>query len=177
MNAKTFIEYKSRLDESYVFLRLNGADKKLDDTSMQKSYFSDIFIHYASGAALSGSEPNAFTETVLNSQEIGTVVEELVASHMSQIKESEPMRAYNTYLRFLHSTHEIDFVFKRNNGSHIGIEVEYQGSVSQKNDIYRTKNITEYLLLSKDSMEKGRNFAVIPVQVLLALLKKSERDL
>ncbi|MCL5427577.1 MAG: hypothetical protein M1321_00115 [Candidatus Marsarchaeota archaeon] len=45
------------------------------------------------------------------------------------------------------------------------------------NGIYRTRSITEYLLLSRDSMEKGRDCAVIPAQVLLALLEKSERDL
>ena len=177
MNTKTFIEYLQRLKESYVFITLQGLDNDITPMRLKKVYFSDPFVHYSVGSIVTGEEPNKYTETVINSYNVGAVVEEIIASHISHIKESEPMLRYETYLNFLKSKKEIDFIYKRNNKTYIGIEVKYQNTVSAKNDLYKIGSINEYLIISKDTFEKGKDYAIIPAYLLLAALQKSDKNL
>jgi hypothetical protein len=177
MNTKTFISYSKRLEESYVFIRINGVDKMMKEVMAQKSYFSDVFIHYSVGAAETGEEPNGYSEKILNSSAVGAVVEEMLAAHLSRVKELDPMRGYGSYLKFFSGAREIDFVFIRDNGDGLAVESKYQSGVSQKNDITRIGGIKEYVLLSKDELARGDDYAIIPVQLFLALLGKSPHDL
>ncbi|MGC8730569.1 MAG: DUF4143 domain-containing protein, partial [Candidatus Micrarchaeia archaeon] len=179
MNSKTFNEYLRRLGESYVFIALNGLDNKLNPMRMQKTYFGDPLLHYSVGSNIAGEEPNKYTEAVINSENIGIIAEEIIAQHLLQTKENEPMRTYNTYLHFLkgNGNKEIDFVYKKDDGNYLGIEVKYQNSVSAKNDIYTVKGIDEYIIVSKDTLEKGKSAIAVPIYLLLALLEKSDKDL
>lgn len=177
MNTKTFIEYSRRLRESYVFLTLNGLDKKLEPLRLQKSYFCDLMLHYSVGSYRTGEEPNRYAESILNSDSVGIAIEEIVASHLSQAKEDDPMRRYDTYLYFLKGEKELDFIYRRDDGSHLGIEIKYQNSVSEKNDLYRIKGIDHYLIVSKDTLERGEHSITVPAYLLLAALGKSSKDL
>jgi predicted AAA+ superfamily ATPase len=177
MNTKTFIEYSERLRESYVFLALSGINKNLEQIRLKKVYFADPLLHYSVGSAYTGWEPNRYTDAILNSGAVGIVAEEIVAAHLAQTKEDEPMRRYDTYLHFLKDKKEMDFVYKRNDGSYLGIEVKYQNSVSAKNDLYSIDGIDENIIISKDTMEKGEDYITLPAYLLLAALEKSKKDL
>ncbi len=179
MNVKTFIGYSQRLDDSYAFIRIRGIDEHMESLEVQKVYFGDVFMHYAAGAAISGEEPNAYSENLLNSISIGSIAEEVIASHLVMTKEVEPMRNYHTYLGFFHgkSNKEIDFVYKRYDGSYLGIEVKYQNFVSIKNDLNKVKAIKEYILLTKDELDVQEDAVAVPIYLFLALLEKSDHDL
>ncbi|MEM0149097.1 MAG: AAA family ATPase [Candidatus Micrarchaeaceae archaeon] len=177
MNKPTFIEYAGRLQESYVFIVIKGLNSKMEQARMQKSYFSDPLIYFASDAEQKGEDPNSRRETLLESDSLGCIIEGIVAAHLSYTKESEPMKRYETYLNFFSGTKEIDFTYKRDDGSIVGIEVKYQNTVSTKNDLYKTSKIKDYVLLTKDIIERGTDYIAVPVYLLLSLLEKSRKSL
>ncbi|MCL4379235.1 MAG: ATP-binding protein [Candidatus Marsarchaeota archaeon] len=178
LNQKTFSSYAARLQNSYAMLTLNGVDKDLADLRAKKVYFADVFMHYAVGSKLDGEDVNAYYSKISNTEAIGTAVEEIVAGHLIRVREAEPI-TYESYLKFFRnaSGREIDFIYKRSSASFVGIEVKYQNDASLKNDIYKIKSISEYILLTKDTLERGQNAIAMPVYIFLALLGKSEHDL
>ncbi len=176
MNKKTFMSYFARLENSYAFVNLNGRKKGLVPSSTKKTFFSDIFIHYAAKAASSGMDGQTATEQALNSSEIGKIVEEVVADHLSKTSENEPMRRYSTYLGFYYENSEIDFIYTRTNGSILGIESKYQNEPSTQ-DVKKSKDIKEYVIITKNKFELIDNVLFVPAPLFLALLKKSDHNL
>jgi predicted AAA+ superfamily ATPase len=178
-NNVTFTRYISRLEDSFAFIILNGLDESLKKRETKKLYFSDVFMHYSIGAAESGKSGSVFSEESLNSTMIGSLVEEAAISNLMQIKEEDQMREYGTYLGFYHSQSgkEIDFIYVRNNGSAVGIEVKYQAGINLKSDLKRISAITEYIIMSRDEIGLYGQTAVVPACILLALVKKSPHNL
>lgn len=88
------------------------------------------------------------------------------------------MKQYNTYINFLvrRNNKEIDFVFKRNDMTYFGIEVKYQNTIDSR-EIYKTKKIKDYLILTKDTMQKIDNTLALPIYLALVLFSKSEHSL
>ena len=176
MNAATTISYFKRLENSFVFTPIYGLNSSFAEMKKSKIYFFDIFLHYACGAKAKGIMGSNYTSELLNSSSVGTIVEEVVLNHLIKTKEQDPMRHYSTFVRFYNSNYEIDFLYKLENGKYIAIEVKYKNSV-QNNMIKKIDNIADYLLLSKDNMERTDYITIIPVAFLLLLLKKSESNL
>ncbi len=177
MNTTTVINYFSRLENSFVFSLIYGLGKNLSEMKKSKIYFSDIFLHYACGAASKGVSGASYTHDLLSSSSLGIVVEEAVMDHLIKTKEQDPMKHYKTFVSFYNDDRsEMDFIYKLENGRHIAIEVKYQNAV-QFSRIKRLSQISDYLILSKDSMSKEEGFVKIPVAFLLLLLQKSESNL
>ena len=178
MNATTLNFYIKRFENSYAFSSIKGIDSDMKYKTFQKIYFSDIFLHYSAGSAASGMNPDEYTENLLLSDAIGTIAEEIVISHLIGIKENYPMKQYNTYINFLvgRNNKEIDFVFKRNDMTYFGIEVKYQNTIDSR-EIYKTKKIKDYLILTKDTMQKIDNTLALPIYLALVLFSKSEHSL
>ena len=128
MNTPTAIRYLDRLEKSYAFITLEGLNRELLPVRLKKIYFSDIFLHYATGAAYNGTEGSAYTEDVLGSSKIGIIVEEAVACHLIKVKEEDPMRLYGTYLHFYSGTgsEEIDFLYQERKRRYFGHRSEVQ---------------------------------------------------
>lgn len=178
LNQKTFSSYAERLQNSYAILVINGIDKNLADMRAKKEYFADVFMHYAVGAKLNGESINAYFNRMSNTEAVGNLVEEIAADHLIRIREAEPV-TYESYLKFFRSASlkEIDFAYKRSDGRFIGIEVKYQNEVSIKNDAYKIKSISEYLLLTKDSLDKEKNILLVPAYLFTVLVRKSKQDI
>lgn len=180
MNKTTLIDYSNRLENSFVFLNINGMksfEKGLRESEVKKFYFSDVFMHYSAGAATTGKPGEVYSKELINSLNIGTIVEEIIADHLIRVKESDPMRLYRTYLRFYDGNKEIDFIYKKNNGRMLGIEVKYQNTASFQ-DIKMVNGINDCILLTKSSESAIKNnCAMIPTCLFLTLLQSSEHNL
>ena len=180
MNKVTFINYLYRLENSFVFINLKGVKsfkKQLKESNIKKLYFSDIFMHYSAGAAYTGKPGYEYAKELINSSNIGMLVEEIVAGHLIRIKEADPMKLYNTYLKFYDGSNEIDFIYKKDSNHILGVEVKYQNEASMQ-DIKRVEGVDEYILLTKSSpLSIKNNIMIIPVSIFLTLLKSSEHDL
>jgi len=124
-----------------------------------------------------GKPGSEYTKELVNSSNVGKLVEEIVAGHLIRVKESEPMKLYDTYIKFYEGSREIDFIYKKDSGRHIGIEVKYQNEASIQ-DVKRVAGVDEYLLLTKSSdMAIKNNIIVLPVCLFLALLSGSQHNL
>ncbi len=182
MNKATLIDYYERLENSFVFLNIGGVKKSgggIRESEVKKFYFSDIFMHYSAGAAQTGKQGDLYAKELVNSSYIGTIVEEIVAGHLIRAKEMDPMKLYSTYIKFYDGPgdNEIDFIYKRENDSRIGIEVKYQNETSSR-DIMRVGGILDYILLTKSTeVSKTPKGLMIPVSIFLALLHASDHDL
>ena len=180
MNKTTLIDYSNRLENSFVFLNIKGmksSERGLKESSVKKFYFEDVFMHYAAGAADTGKKGEIYSKEMTTSSHVGTIVEEIVAGHLIRVKESDPMKLYGTYLRFYDGTKEIDFVYKKEDDSNLGIEVKYQTGASLQ-DVKFVKWIDEYVLLTKSSdVKKGSNCSMFPVALFLAILDSSKSNL
>ena len=176
MNTATVISYFERLENSFVFAPLYALGRNLSEMKKSKIYFSDIFMHYACGAGSKGVDGASYALGLLGSSSLGTVVEEVAFDHLIKTKEQDPMKHYKTFVKFYNDNGEIDFLYKLENGSYIAIEVKYRNDV-QASRVKRLKSVPDYLILSKNSMEKADGFAIIPIAFLLLLLKKSDPNL
>jgi predicted AAA+ superfamily ATPase len=180
MNKTTLIDYSNRLENSFVFLNIKGMksfENGLKESGVKKFYFEDVFMHYAAGAASTGKQGEVYSKEIINSSRVGIVVEEIVAGHLIRVKESDPMKLYGTYLRFYDGTKEVDFIYRRENNSNLGIEAKYQVGASLQ-DIKFVKGIDEYILLTKSSdIKKGNNCVMFPIALFLAILHSSENNL
>ncbi len=184
MNKKTMISYYSRLENSFVFISINGVkplEGKLVESEVKKIYFSDVFTHYAVGAVQTGKQGLEYSKELINSSKVGAVVEEIVAGHLIRVKELDPMRPYKTYLRFYDGRKELDFIYKGVGAAGkeelVGIEVKYQTEISQ-GDLNPVEGISKYILLTKTAdVERKDRSVSIPVCVFLAMLRSSDNDL
>ena len=175
-NAATTISYFKRLENSFVFTPIYGLSRSLAEMKKSKTYFSDIFLHYACGAKAKGMSGSGYTSELLGSSSLGTVVEEAVLDHLIKTKESDPMKHYSTFVRFYNDEGELDFLYKLENGGHIAIEVKYRNAV-QASRVKRINGVADYLILSKDSMERTDYGTIMPAAFLLLLLQKSDSNL
>ncbi len=173
LNAATTISYFKRLENSFVFTPIYGLSGRLTEMKKSKIYFSDIFLHYACGAKARGMAGSSYTWELLGSSALGVVVEEAVLDHLMKAKEQDPMRHYSTFIRFYNDSGELDFLYKLESGKYMAIEVKYRNSV-QASMVKRISSVEDYLILSKDSIERTEHCAIMPVAFLLLILQKSE---
>ncbi len=180
MNKSTLINYFGRLENSFVFLNIKGIKKTKDglkDSEVKKFYFSDVFMHYAAGAAQTGKPGDVYYKEMANSSRVGIIAEEIVAGHLVRAKERDPMKLYGTYLKFCDEPREIDFVYKREDDTYLGVEVKYQNSASTQ-DIKTVKGINDYILLTKATdISKRGNCLMLPICIFLIALQSSDRNL
>lgn len=177
----TTIDYLELLEDSFILTVLHAYDFNKQDLKFKgtkKVYFQDPFIYYAIKSTLGGIDVNdTITETLENEESLSKIVEGMVTSHLSMNQEIPLMKEPRTFHWFYYDTHgrEIDNLIKLNN-TFTGIETKYQTQVNHKNTI-EIPQIQKHIILSKEDIELKKNIMVIPVEIFLSLLTKSERNL
>lgn len=181
ISHQTIILYIDALQNSYVLQTLYSYDfnKRMENIKgAKKIYFSDPFIFYCLKSMLSGKSGFELSVEYLQREENrGILVENIVATHLSRVKESPKMKEPITYVWFYYNDKgEIDFVYKKNDDEYLGLEVKYQEKVNI-GDVRRIENIKNYILLSYETYEITENVIIVPAYMFLALLKSSEKNL
>jgi hypothetical protein len=104
-------------------------------------------------------------------------VEGIVGVSLARTKEVPVLKPADRFLWFYYDVRkELDFVYRREDGEYLGIEVKFRPRVSFK-DLASVTQVREYMLLSKDEFEMGEKRAIVPVSVFLCLLRNSEKNL
>jgi hypothetical protein len=178
LDPVTFTSYLKRLQNSFAFLNIAGIDDNLKQTTIDKTYFADVSMHYATGSAYYAKNVYDFIEETLQSTQVGCIIEEVMAQHLARVRETGITKHYDNYLKFmqLKSKKEIDFLYLKEDGSIIGIEVKYQNSIS-KNDFVKSKKINKYIIVTKDDIMFKDDTAHIPASIFLILLQESEFEM
>jgi len=177
----TTIDYLETLEESFIVTILYAFDFNKKDIKFKgdkKIFFQDPFIFHSIKSFLTGKDINEIIdETLQNEEFVGKLVEGIVASHLITSQEIPMMREPKTFLWFYYDTRgkEIDSMV-RIDEKYTAIETKYQSSVSSK-DIWRTPQVKEYAILTKEDLKTEDNVVLAPVDLMLAILEKSHQTL
>lgn len=177
----TTIDYLELLEDSFILTVLHAYDFSKQETKFKgtkKIYFQDPFIYYAIKSSLGGADLNdVIVETLQDEESLSKIVEGIVTSHLQINQEIPLMKEPRTFHWFYYDTHgrEIDNLIKSNN-VFTAIETKYQTQVNHKNTI-EIPQIQKHIILSKEDIESKKNTLVIPVEIFLSLLTKSERNI
>ena len=180
-NHITTIDYLEFMEESFICFTCYAYDfntKSIKIKGAKKVYFFDPFIFHSVKSYLQGEEIwNIINRTFENEGLLGTLVEGIAISQLRIQGEVPFMRAGNTFLWFYYdkSGKEIDIIFKDKNVIY-GIEVKYQNQVSER-DINRITPLQNFFILSKEDFAIHDNLCIVPVEIFLALLLSSEKNL
>ena len=176
----TTINYLEYMEESFISFLLYAYDfnkKDMKSKGDKKTYLFDPFIFHSVKSYLGGREVR---EIIAGSMEdenlLGKLVEGMVVSHLRSYSEIPFLRTAGTFLWYYYdkSGREMDVIFK-NDGGYSGLEVKYQGEVDER-DIKRIAPVKKYFILSKEDFGGKGNAMIIPVDIFLALLSASERN-
>ena len=175
----TVTDYLEFLEGSFILFILYAYDfskKHIRFKGNKKIYFIDPFVSHSLSSYLAGKDVNDVIQEMLEDEEsLSKLVEGIVCSHLTMSKEKPYLRDAKTFLWFYYNKKEIDFVVKQNM-HYLGIEVKYQSGVELR-DIVRITPVKNYLLLSKDELKENEDVFIVPVELFLVLLKKSEHNL
>jgi hypothetical protein len=177
----TTIDYLETLEESFIITILYAFDFNKKDIKFKgdkKIFFQDPFIFHSVKSFLTGKDINeTIDETLQNEELIGKLVEGIVASHFITNQEIPMMREPKTFIWFYYDMRgkEVDNIF-RIGENYTAIETKYQSSVSSK-DIWRSPQVKEYVILTKEDLKTEDNVVLAPVDLMLAILGKSHQTL
>ena len=177
----TTITYLDHLEDSFISFVLYAYDfnkNSIKAKGDKKVYFFDPFILHSIKSFLSGKEIWEVIGQTLESEELlGRIIEGIVVSHLLLSREIPWQRTGSTFLWSYYdkSGKEIDAVFNAGD-EYFGIEIKYrsQAGEGKRKSIPAIK---KYFLLSKEEFGKKGETTVVPVEIFLALLFPSERNL
>jgi predicted AAA+ superfamily ATPase len=176
INVNTIIDYLKIFEDSFLIKILYSYDfekKQKRPKGNKKIYFTDPFLFYSILSWIEGKNGFEVTENILSQEEkISIILESIVFSSLERIKEIPLIIDSSTFLWFYYDKRrEIDFIFKREDGNYLGIEVKYKPEISKRIEIDKVKN---YIILSKDTFELEDRIAIVPISIFLALIKSSD---
>jgi len=177
----TTIDYLEYLQESFICFVLYAYDfnKKFAKLKGDKKiYFFDPFIFHAAKSYLQGEEVQTVITRTLQDEEIQShLLEGIAISHLLLHKEIPYLRSGRTFLwnYYNKSGKEVDAIIKID-GRYLGIEIKYQAQVDRR-DILRINDIKDYIILSKEDVDYKDNLILAPIDIFLALITKSGRNL
>ena len=180
-NHATVIDYLTLMQESFVLFVLYAYDfgrDEVKDKGDKKVYFLDPFIYYSVKSYLSGRGVwEVVTETLGDEDLSGGIVEGVVLSHLLMHGEVPYMREGRTFLWYYYdrSGRELDAMLRLRRGFR-GIEVKYRARVDERN-IRKVAPVRDYILLSRDEVDGGKDLLVAPVDIFLSLLPVSEGNI
>lgn len=177
----TIIDYLQLLEDNFLIHILYSYDfskKTLKPRGAKKISFTDPFIFHAFNSWLHGKPGYTFSEEFLLSEvNSSMLVEGTTQNFLARTKEIPVLRSADRFVWFYYDARkELDFVYQKESGKYLGIEVKYKPRVSFK-DIPSVDPVKEYLLLSKDEFEMGENQIIVPISIFLSLLQNSEKNL
>lgn len=177
----TTIDYLEFLEDSFICFILYAFDFNKKEPKWKgdkKVYFFDPMIFHSVKSFLTGEEIwNIITSTLEDEEIQSKVVESIVISHLIRHRELPFLKTSKTFLwnYYDKSGKEIDAILKEN-GEYSGIEIKYRTDVSK----VRIKNISilkKFIILGKEDVGGKEKVIIVPVDVLLALLPSSEKNL
>jgi predicted AAA+ superfamily ATPase len=177
----TVIDSLEILRDSFILLVLYAYDFVNKDMKLKgdkKVYFIDPFIYHSIKSYLSGEEVwDTINKTLIDENLQGMIGEGIVLSHLLMHMEIPYAREGSAFLWYHYdrSGKEIDAVMKAGD-KYLGLEVKYRTNVDRR-DVRRISDILEYILLSKDDIEFGKNVLIAPMDLFLSLLPVSGRNI
>jgi predicted AAA+ superfamily ATPase len=175
----TILEYLRLLEDNFLIQVLYAYDfsrSSIKVKGAKKVHFLDPFIFHSFNGWIRGRPGYSLSEEfLLEEQNSSILVEGIVQGHLARTKEIPVLKPPDRFLWFYYDRGELDFVYKRENGDFLGIEVRYRSKIGK--EVYRIGSIREYLLLSKDDFDIGEDLMTVPVPVFLSLLQESEKSL
>jgi len=177
----TTIDYLEFLEDSFICFVLYAYDfnkKDIKAKGDKKVYFFDPFVLHSVMSYLKGMEIWEIVRgSIENEDWLGKLMEGIVLSHLRMYGEIPFLKVGNTFLWFYYdkSGKEIDAINKVDRG-YLGLEIKYQGNVDER-DVKRINSVENYIILTKEDVGVSGNTMMIPVDVFLALLPKSERNI
>lgn len=176
----TIADYLETLEKSVLLQVIHSYDfekRKIRPKANKKVYFIDPFLFYSVKSRIEGMDSFAFSkEFLMDERNKGKLIEGVVASHLSRVKEEPYIKEPDTFLWFYYDArNEIDFVTRSDEG-YLGVEVKYQHAISPR-EIAKIDQIQNYLILTRDIFESKNNFLFAPISAVLVALKRSDKNL
>jgi hypothetical protein len=177
----TVIDYLQLLEDNFLIHVLYSYDfskKALKPRGDKKISFTDPFIFHAFNSWLHGRPGYELSEDFLtNEVNRSVLVEGVTQNLLARTKEVPVLRPANRFTWFYYDVRrELDFVYRRENGKYLGIEVKYKPRVFFK-DIPSVDPLKEYILLSVDEFESDGTKMIVPASIFLSLLQTSKKNL
>ena len=177
----TVIDYLRLMEDNFLIQVLYSYDfakRRVRYKGMKKIYFTDSLIFHSFNSWLHGKDGYPYSEEfMLDEDKVSLLVEGVVCNHLARVKEVPIIKPADRFLWFYYDARkELDFVYQRENGEYLGIEVKYKPRVSFK-DVATLSMPKEYLILSKREFDTKGNIAIVPVYIFLCLLESSENNL
>lgn len=174
----TVKSYLDAMDDSLLTQTVHSIDVQTGRArykAQKKIYFTDPFLFHSVNAFVKGMDGFPLSiEAVEEEASLSSLVEGVVASHLTQTRIEPYLVEPITFLFFFYSTRkEVDFVFRRRSGEFTGIEVKY-GIGERTVRFPRVSQLKEKLVLTRESADFRKEEMRIPVAVLLTLLEKSK---
>ncbi len=173
----TVIQYLETMNDSLLTQTVHSIDFKRETARYKadkKIYVTDPFIYHSVNAFIKGMDGYTLSrETLDEESSIFSLVESVVASHLTQARVVPYMAEPMSFLYFFYNPRkEVDFVYKRKSGKFTGIEVKY-GKRERKVRFPEVSQFKERITLTRDTVGFGENEAEIPAGIFLSLLDKS----
>lgn len=177
----TVIDYLQLLEDNFLIHVLYSYDfnKKIKRyKGAKKIYFTDPFIFHSFNSWLYGKTAYSFSqEFLLREDNLSLLIKSIVQNQLARIKEIPVIKSADRYVWFYYDARkELDFVYQKENGKYLGVEVKYKPKIAFK-DISTISQIKEYLMLSRDEFEVSENIVIVPASIFLCSLKNSEKNL
>ncbi|MFQ6127788.1 MAG: ATP-binding protein [Thermoplasmata archaeon] len=174
----TVIKYLTSMDDSLLTQTVYAVDfqrRTARYKADKKVYFADPFFYHSVNALIKGQEGFSLSREVLDdSTSLSSLVEGVVASHLTQTRVKPYMAEPMTILYFFYNPRsEVDFVYRQEKGEFTGIEVKY-GVRERKGTFPNVSQLRERIVLTRDSIDFSREETQIPLAIFLSLLRKSE---
>jgi len=181
-DSKTAESYVNILKDSFVvsyYYQLNAEKASPDYVSSKKIYFQDPFISHACRGWVYGKRAFDFSQKfVSSSEEKSKLAECLVANHLSRFMFNlYPSSLYDpsNYVFYWKSKkREVDFTIALGD-KFLPIEVKYSDNIGKNDaggiyDFMKTGCSHDFgIITSKNRLETGKNYVVVPLSILLLL--------
>jgi hypothetical protein len=177
----TTIDYLRLMEDNFLIQLLYSYDftkGTIKYRGAKKLYFTDPFIFHAFNSWIYGKPGYSFSEEFLQDEtHVSRLIESVVCNHLAKTKEFPIVKPMESFLWFYYDVRkELDFVYKKENGGYLGLEIKYKTKASIK-DLSPIDPVKRYLLLSKDEFVVYDDAAIVPIYLFLPLLETSEKNL
>jgi len=181
-DSKTTESYVNILKDSFVvayYYQLNVEKTSPDYVSNKKIYFQDPFIFHACRGWVYGRKAFDLSQTFLSSLENKSkLIECIVSNHLSRfmfnLYPSSLFDPSNYVFYWKNKKKELDFTIELD-GKYLPLEVKYsdniqKGDVQGIYDFMKTGHSHDFgIVTSKNRLEVGREFVIVPLSILLLL--------
>ncbi len=173
----TVEKYLEALEQLQLITVLTPLVEPTKVTYLKKAYLSDPMLEHSLRISRGEQATTVIEKAHTDEKALAQLIEEVVCSALRQHAFLPILKEVPTFLHFgrkANSNKELDFIFSRETGTKLGIEVKYQENTT-KRDVRHFKDIGEYVLVTKNNFELWNETQIaLPAHVLLAMLPTSK---